>query len=1794
MTFLKVRLHSIFAAAFIVAILLPQWSGNLFAQTVTNLAELNTAIKDVATATGTVNIVINNNINLNGEILELYVPAGVTVNISGTGTIDGDGTHRGLVIQTATGTSNVNISGITFRNCVATGGDGGDGAVGGGGGAGLGAAIYVRGTDGNVSLTDVTFRNNTAQGGDGGSVINGSTTAGGGGGLGGDGGGDDGNSPAGNGVYVGGGGGGFGQNATGGTDNTGLDGGDGTTHSSTQSGDGYSNVNTSQAGNGGIQGGGGGGAYGTDSLYAAGGGGGEGGTDATKIAGNLWGGDGGYGGGGGGSTEYGGDGGFGGGGGAGNTTAGNGGFGGGGGGSLNNNKAGDGGYGAGDGGMGGGGGLGAGGDLYVEGNNVTVSVNYTTAYNAASTSTLFGSSTAIGGTGGNGAGNGDGLGAIFLNGNNVTFGGINAADIMITGNISDISAASNFNKTNTADLQAHAGGIVISGTGASVVTLKGNNTYAGVTQIDSGATLVADGTTITDANGKRISNAIGDLSEVQIAGNLYLNKDETIGFLSGNGNVYLHDNTTGNVGGKTLIIAGDEDPNQFGLGINPATGLPVAAFSGSILTDGDAMTAESLIKTGTGRLTLSGNSSNTGDEFTTTIYQGTIVLDHAAGLGNGSVTVRNIDMGTGSKLRNVIEAGASLTGAVLNNFQIATSGKDLDGTQRTFNDFVIGGANDIQFGNGTTTTGGGQISGGNILVNMDAATNQVILANTGFNGMTSLAANLNNYGETRIKNGTVVVNPYTLTSGVIGDTLGNGSVRAFAMEAGDTAILSAAINNMLIDNNLVFDEGSKLTLSNETAVTTGYTLSGNTSGKGGMIVGTTATATNVTMTGMLAHTGATHIENGTLNITPPGGRALLYNLSASVNGTLNVTSGDLYVNIKEGDTAIYSGTINMPGLGTNQTLYKTGNGTWVFDRGGAVINAVNVNTGALQLNQNGDVQNITLSGSGELIVNDNVTLVNLNSERSSTNVTINGSNTLILKSSGTATDHNTLHNTWTGGTGATVEFHGNTRLYNVLQNGTVWNGTMVVGNGIAGATLTVASPGAMGNPTEAQVTLKEDSKLVIDTYVNGYYPTVEQIKQLNIAGNNTTVDTEFGSTLATGTIAGSYDVTKDGGGTWAMLGDSVTGHLFTGDIDLAGGTIHLQRTQTAPGTYSYGANMGEGTLNVTETGTSLKVDVGNTAKTIGNDIDLTNTLNIYVTDYSTNGSSVNFTGSISGAGGVDYRGTGTMVLNGAGVKDYSGPTNIYGGTLQVDVNTVTDYFVNNGGTLALNGISTNSGSITVNNGGTLTGTGTNTTGVLTFNSGSLLIIDGSGNIKYDANGNNVNIQDGAIAHITGSSGGNITGFITTSGLGTISGSHWFTDEIQGQRAIVTPGSGTSYDITFVPVDYMSNTQSVNGQNFGGYLSAVADNSINGQSWGANHSIPINTQTSLLLNNLENVTPAMYDYALLEVGGQINPSMVTAQKQTTSNMFQSITKQLHPLEQFTGENRGMVRAQSMRSGWTGWSNTLGIYGDTSGSGQRGTFGYDFQTFGMSIGFEPTSAMAVNRLGMFYAYNYTDIDTNQSIGSGQIKSNFFGTYGRFVDSMGYTSFVAGFGFDDYKSNRSVLVPTMGGDSQSKFDGWQGGFYVERGLNQSTMTQFGLQPYVGLQYLHLNTDDFAETGSNQYKLITESADADSLQTNLGVRFARQVARVKRGSMHVTGNVSWMHEFLDADCQMTSRWAASNNPSTFGVRGNSLGRDWAVFGAGIDWSLRQNLSIFGSCDLQVNGYQTLSVANAGARIQW
>jgi len=1752
---------------------------------VSNYDELRVAILQTHITTNPVEIVLTRSITLTDDLpmlkgSDVKIIADPNAEI-GSIAINGDDKYRGLMIDA---TGNVEITGIFFNNCQASGGKGGDGAVGGGGGAGLGGAIYVK--NGDVTLTDVSFRENSAIGGDGGTVLYDSNTVGGGGGLGGDGGSGAtaGFAPAaqqGDRLYAGGGGGGLGKGASGGNAD-GSNGVSGIAPDETVTG-GKAYSNGTLTGQGSRNGGGGSGSSGsgagslTNSM-AGGGGGGIVDQTGSNNATSTRGGHGGYGGGGGGSTMTGGNGGFGGGGGGGAAShltgdndriGGDGGLGGGGGGAYDWRYAGKGGIGAGNGGAQdkivdlqldqttqpggtGGGGLGAGGAVFVE--SGSISFNYSAEYydkytnSLGSVTNIMRDNTTQGGTGGGGtAGNGDALGSgLFLAGGTTRFYVAHDRTIRIADNISSVGAASNldWNNPDTYEEIRKRGYYVdfeIGGGGNDgTLFLQGDNNILGKTSIIEG-TVVADSPT---------NSAIGKYSEVDIASGavLELRQNETIGYLTGDGDVHLFwtDNTgiQPEFGGRTLVVAGNEDERYFGEGRNPFIDDPglavVGDFNGRIVTDGNADTRERLIKTGTGRLTLTNDNTDTSgnnDDFETVIYQGTIVLKNEKGLGAGNIISKNIDFGERNRLRNSLEAGVA--GLNVANDILIFSEETIDKKTINYNDFVVGGQ---------SFELSGTITGGPLIVNMEDATTKLTLSNTD-----------NAYGETSIYKGVVVVyGDNTVNS------LGKGAIRL--LEGGQGGI-SAADNGLVISQNIILNSVNSLVLGNEGSGID-YTLSGIISGRGGIDVNLSDMNDRLTLSGSLSYTGPTTITQGTL----VAGNDIMFNggLGSGTSGVLDADGHN--VTISGSASTTFRGAIVNSG-----TITKSGTGTWTYDSLN-ILDAITVNQGIFAIGSNAttSVQDVNLAGSGQLkVTQSGTTLQNLTAANTGTNVSLNNGTDLTLLANG---GNDNFYATFTGNSSTTVTFDGlGNSTWNLFGNSTSWQGTMIVDSG---ATVNAKWYGALGDGTST-VQLNGGTLGVAFDQIYSMVTPNEQIARLNVTADSTVDIASPYMPLFTKTIdlAGGTVLTKKGSGYLVINGGPQTG--LNGIIDLNEGGLFLQKYYD-PGTSTekYDSDLGNATLRVSGSNTSLGADIAaNTTKTINNDIEFNSPSSSLSVDVNAS-RELELSGTVSGAGSLLFGGDGTKTLSG-NYTGYSGNTVVNAGTL----NLLSDMAASH---------------VFVENGALLNTDTTRNLGGLNLASGSILQADISGGFPlspyYKVNGD-IWIENGAIGYIY--SNGGTTHFpftlIDATGATNNRGNLSLIDDVVGWRATGV-WNNDLYEITFQPVNYLAAASTFSQTRVAAYLTQLAENEEEPVMMSL-MAAPPNPQTARspeldnLLNWIESLSDPQARYVYDEISGQIYNSLGPAQVQLTTQMFGNIARQLRTINQADDVSDTVVRGKpGLNSGWTGWVSGLGMFGDTSSN--HAAYGYDFKAYGGLVAIEPTIATGT-RFGIFYAYNNLDIDTDSTIGSGRNSDNFFGLYGLCLDSLGYTSFTGGFGFDRYKVGRTVMSGTpLQASLNDSFNGWQGGLYVERGLPMFQIRKSFLQPYLGLQYLHLNHDEIRENGNSIAALYGKRADMNSFRTNLGTRLTRDFS-VRSYKLQLEANADWMHEFGDDNMATTFRFGI-DNPATFISTGNSLGRDWGVVGVGANFALYSNLNLFGSYDFQLNKYQTLHVGNFGLNYSW
>ncbi|EIF8128652.1 fibronectin-binding autotransporter adhesin ShdA [Salmonella enterica] len=170
-----------------------------------------------------------------------------------------------------------------------------------------------------------------------------------------------------------------------------------------------------------------------------------------------------------------------------------------------------------------------------------------------------------------------------------------------------------------------SGSLVKTGTGE--LTLSGDNSYSGTTTITDGTLIAAS------------VNALGS-GDIDNSGVLKVGEGELKNTLSGSGSLVK-------TGTGELTLSGD---NTYSGGTTISDGTLIAASvnalgSGDIDNSGVLKVGEgelkntlfgsgSLVKTGTGELTLSGDNTYSGG---TTISDGTLIADHADSLGSGDI-----------------------------------------------------------------------------------------------------------------------------------------------------------------------------------------------------------------------------------------------------------------------------------------------------------------------------------------------------------------------------------------------------------------------------------------------------------------------------------------------------------------------------------------------------------------------------------------------------------------------------------------------------------------------------------------------------------------------------------------------------------------------------------------------------------------------------------------------------------------------------------------------------------------------------------------------------------------------------------------------------------------------------------------------------------------------------------------------------------------------------------------------------------------------------------------------------
>ena len=517
---------------------------------------------------------------------------------------------------------------------------------------------------------------------------------------------------------------------------------------------------------------------------------------------------------------------------------------------------------------------------------------------------------------------------------------------------------------------------VLSGTGAlnkaddGTLVLTAANTYTGATNIQLGTLQLGDGGT---------TGALATTSALTNSASLVINRSNAVsqsasfGAVSGTGSLTQAGtgtttlNTANTYTGNTILSAGAlnvgvaETPGTSGpMGNQLANAANTILFSGGSLqysaantfdysgrfsnaegqnyrvdTNGQNVTwaadlassGGTLVKSGTGILTLSGTNTYSGS---TTISAGTVQISAASHLGDGSAT-------------NTIALGAATLRSSANDYAL--------GSNRTI---ALAGAATLRVDAGTFTVNGDISNGANGLTLLGSGTNPATSGRMVISGVIGSGATPT--GGLTIGSTAVAAN-VTLS----GNNLFTGNVTLPAANNQPNSILTVTHSGGLgVGPKTVQSAGGgEIHLQNDITLASGinFNVSGNP----------TQNSVGVNRAVIFNDSGANTI-NGNINMGAGNGATIIESTSGflTINGNMTATNTGRQLQLRGNGDGLISGNISNGSTVGLPLVKDAGTGTWTLSGTNTYTGATTISVGTLALVGGSQASPITLSTGAKL------------------------------------------------------------------------------------------------------------------------------------------------------------------------------------------------------------------------------------------------------------------------------------------------------------------------------------------------------------------------------------------------------------------------------------------------------------------------------------------------------------------------------------------------------------------------------------------------------------------------------------------------------------------------------------------------------------------------------------------------------------------------------------------------------------------------------------------------------------
>jgi uncharacterized protein with beta-barrel porin domain len=410
---------------------------------------------------------------------------------------------------------------------------------------------------------------------------------------------------------------------------------------------------------------------------------------------------------------------------------------------------------------------------------------------------------------------------------------------------------------------------------------------------------------------------------------------------------------------------------------------------------------------------------------------------------------------------------------------------------------------------------------------------------------------------------------------------------------------------------------------------------------------------------------------------------------------------------------------------------------------------------------------------------------------------------------------------------------------------------------------------------------------------------------------------------------------------------------------------------------------------------------------------------------------------------------------------------------------------------------------------------------------------------------------------------------------------------EGRRGVVDYKDGVNgkYWVTIegAVVDHMQMAKTHNQRQLAQYLNTISPqvNEFNDMN-----------EVLMAYENLSENSESRSHFAMDETVGNIYATSGSASIQNTTIANRTIATYLRrpPLSEVVPCYICKGACVHVQKKPTSWLTVVGMGGSTQSD-------FNGHAYSQSSGGSVFGIDFMRRSGChfgFYGSAMENVLTSKDIREHSRSHEFMGGfYFRADNSIGYILLNNGYGFNQYKTDRTMTEFGYR-QARSSHNSFNSTVYTELGTYYLDPI-FKWQGYVAFQYAGVYQSAFQENGADALNLIGDATSTTSLRGFLGFR-TEKFERIFMGGL-ISGdfNFAWMHEYMGRTCtEFTGKFAGSPDQSAkFSVRGTNTGRDWAIFGASLGYDMGRT-RFFGGYDAYLSGLQSLHTGTLGIVYVW